>query len=503
MITQDADPAPEFRRERTFFVPNLRELRTRLIEALRSAVVASNLSQVRAARLCHTDQPTLSKVLRERTDSVTVDKLIQWLLALGQSVELRVGPTTSRQDDSAERQTVVSGAKSRWSNAQKRAESRPIYLDHHATTPVDDRVLKVIVDVTVRDFGNANSPDHTYGEAAWGIVDHARGQVASLVGAEAADVRFTSGSTESLRLALSHAQAVGTGASLRVALSKVEHPALIDFVANAARKNAVSVRWIDVDQKARLIETSLEAALRFGVDLVCVMAANNEVGTIYPVASIAARVHEYGAAILVDATQAAGRVEIRAREWGVDYLVLSAHKLYGPKGVGALVMQGVDDQGTRALLGHAGTPNVPGIAGFGKACELRQLEMAVDESRIGALRDRLEELLCLAVPDIVVNGDREHRLNHNLHVSVPGLPNDAIVARLRQHVAISTGASCASGTDGPSHVLRAMRLPGGVQEGALRIGLGKFNTATEIEQAAAHIAAAIRTVGASIHKENS
>ena len=233
------------------------------------------------------------------------------------------------------------------------------------------------------------------------------------------------------------------------------------------------------------------------------MAANNEVGTIYPIGSVAARARDHGAATLVDATQAAGRLDIRAREWGIEYLAISAHKLYGPKGVGALVAPGINDDGVDLVLGHDGTPNVPGIAGFGEACRLRRLEMADDEPRIAALRNRLEGALRAAVPTLVINGDRQQRLSHNLHVSIPGLPNGAIVARLRRLVALSTGAACASGTDAPSHVLRAMGLPNDVQEGALRIGLGKFNTAAEIDQAASHIINAILAVGALTQKEHS
>jgi cysteine desulfurase len=275
---------------------------------------------------------------------------------------------------------------------------------------------------------------------------------------------------------------------------------VLDAVAIGVRSGVIEPCWIDVDAQARLSMDSLESIVSRGVDLVCLMAANNEVGTIYPIREVAALAHQSVAAILVDATQAAGRLQLCAHEWELDYLALSAHKLYGPKGVGALVSPNHEWRGETAdlICGHEGTPNVPGIAGLGEACRLRRLEMEEDEPRIAGLRDRLESALRTAVPDLVVSGDRENRLSHNLHVSAPGVPNDAVVTRLRQKVAISTGAACASGAHTPSHVLRAMGLPEEVQEGALRIGLGKFNTCEEVDRAATEIANAISAVRTSL-----
>ena len=377
----------------------------------------------------------------------------------------------------------------------------PVYLDHHATTPVDPRVVSVVLHAMTDAYGNANSIDHSFGEAAAALVATAGESVAALVGASADDIRFTSGSTEAIRLALAHAIATRRGKTLRVALSRVEHKAVLDAVSVAARAGSVDITWIDVDHRARISKSSFDSALACGVDLVCAMAANNEVGTVYPVQEFTARVHAANATILVDATQAAGRLPFDVREWGIDYLVLSAHKMYGPKGVGALVATDTRAEIQQLDAWREGTLNVPGIAGFGEACRLRHLEMHRDEPRIGALRDRLEQLLQTLVPEIVVNGDREHRLSHNRHVSAPGVPNDAVVGRLRQSVAISTGAACTSGTHAPSHVLRAMGLPEDVQEGALRIGLGKFNTWQEVEWAAKEIASAIKSVRGTLMTE--
>jgi cysteine desulfurase len=252
---------------------------------------------------------------------------------------------------------------------------------------------------------------------------------------------------------------------------------------------------------------ALEAACRDGMDLVCVMAANNEVGTLYPVEEVARIAGQAGAYTLIDATQAAGRVPIHAAPWEITYLTISAHKIYGPKGVGALIVPSELDvrpsHGPTPGTGD-GTPNVPGIAGFGEACRLRRLEMAEDEPCIAAQRDRLEMLLLAGIDGLIINGDRECRLSHNLHVSVPDVPNDAVIARLRHSVALSTGAACSSGAHTPSHVLRAMGVSEVVQEGALRMGIGKFTTDEDIERAAAFIVQAVtalrRTMGGRGHE---
>jgi cysteine desulfurase len=373
-------------------------------------------------------------------------------------------------------------------------DPRPIYLDYHATTPVDPRVAAVVLHAMTTAFGNPNSSDHDYGDMAAALVADARREVAELVGAEADGVHFTSGSSESIRLAVDHAVARCQHRPLRIALTKVEHRAVLDVVAEHERRDEVVVRWLPVDGQARLDLATLEVACRDGVDLVCVMAANNEVGTLYPVEEVARIAARAGAQTLIDATQTAGRRSIRAVAWGVTYLTISAHKIYGPKGIGALVVPREikvrASHGTTPGVGD-GTPNVPGIVGLGTACRLRRLEMVEDEPRMTAQRDRLEALLLAAVDGLVVNGDREHRLSNNLHVSVPDVPNDAIVARLRRHVALSTGAACSSGAVAPSHVLRAMALPEALQEGAVRIGIGKFTSDEEIERAAVHITQAV------------
>ena len=378
----------------------------------------------------------------------------------------------------------------------------PIYLDYHATTPVDPRVAAVVLHAMTTAFGNANSAEHVYGEMAAALVTDARREVAELVNADPEGVHFTSGSSESIRLAFAHAVAGRGNRPLRVAVTTVEHRAVLDAIAVHERRGEITVRWLPVDGRARLDMVALEAACHDGIDLICVMAANNEVGTLYPAEEVARVAGQVGAQTLIDATQAVGRVPIHAAAWGITYLTVSAHKIYGPKGVGALVVPPALDvrlyHGPTPGTGD-GTPNVPGIAGFGEACRLRRLEMAADEPCIAAQRDRLEVLLLAGIHGLVINGDRACRLSHNLHVSIPDVPNDAVIARLRHSVALSTGAACSSGAQTPSHVLRAMGVSEAVQEGALRIGIGKFTTDKNIERAAEHIvqvvAALRRTMG--------
>jgi cysteine desulfurase len=228
------------------------------------------------------------------------------------------------------------------------------------------------------------------------------------------------------------------------------------------------------------------------------MAANNEIGNIYPIQQVGQIAKKYNIPFLCDASQAVGKIPMNFEEWGITYLTISAHKLYGPKGSGALVVRrgyqlnpivfgGGHQKGLRS-----GTLNVPGIVGLGEACRLRLLEMEEDEKAIADLRDKLQGLLLDKIPDLVINGDLSSRLAGNLHISIPDVPNSAIIARVRQKLAISTGAACSSGVEAPSHVLQAMNLPTEIIEGALRIGIGKFTKIEEIEQAAEILSLAVQ-----------
>ena len=325
----------------------------------------------------------------------------------------------------------------------------PVYLDHHASTPMDPRVLAIMVAALEETFGNSNSADHSFGAAAAGAIEASRARVAALVGSPEEDVRFTSGATEALRLVLGFEMASRPG-PFKVAASRIEHPAVVDLLEAAERAGYVQVEWIGCNSSGVVTLRAIDDALSRGPSLLWLMAANNEVGTLQPVQEAASRAHQAGVTIAVDATQAAGRIPLQATEWAVDYLALSAHKIYGPKGVGALVGPGLAAMRSPFVLeAHSPTPNAPAIAGFGEACRLRNLEMVADEVRISELRNRLEGQLLATTDDLVVNGDRNNRLAGNLHISARDAPNDMVVAQLRNTVAISTGAACASGAGAP------------------------------------------------------
>jgi cysteine desulfurase len=380
---------------------------------------------------------------------------------------------------------------------------RPIYFDYHASTPTDPRVAAVVLRHMTEVFGNASSTDHAFGDAAAQAVDAAAQHVAKLIGAEPRDILFTSGSTESLNLGilgLVRTMQRTVRGPLRVGVMPVEHRAVLDICEVLASQGDIELRFLHIDDQAQLDLNDFERKCRAGLDLVCVMAANNEVGTIYPVREASAIARQYGSLFLTDATQAVGRVPLEFAAWGIDLLTTSGHKMYGPKGVGALaVAPGVRLAPILYGGGHqrgirSGTLNVPGIAGLGEACRLRSAEMSTDEPRIAEQRNRLLSLLTDQIPDLAVNGSREQRLAGNLHVSVPGAPNRAVASQLRKSLALSTGAACSSRIEAPSHVLIAMGLTPERVEGALRIGIGKFTTAREVDRAAELISAAVARV---------
>lgn len=368
----------------------------------------------------------------------------------------------------------------------------PIYLDNHATTPVDPRVVRVITETLLSTFGNPHSTDHSHGEAARAVLDAAREEVAALVGARPRNVVFTSGATEAIRLALTHACATrAPDRPLRVVSSPLEHRAVLEALAELEGSGRAEVQHISVDRAGRIDLDQLRERCATGSDLVCLMAANNEIGTLYPVEAIANVAAAAGASTLIDGTQSVGKQHFAVERWGVTYLCLSAHKIYGPKGVGALVV----GPGARwPDHRHRGTPNVPGIAGLGEACRLRREEMDSDEAAIRSRRDRLATLLSDAIPSLVENGDLDCHLSGSLHISVPGVPNGPVLARLHDRVALSSGSACTSGAEAPSHVLMAIGLEEKLVESALRIGVGKFTTDEEIESAAALIVEAIEGV---------
>jgi cysteine desulfurase len=378
-------------------------------------------------------------------------------------------------------------------------EQHRIYLDYHATTPVDPRVAEKVMYYMTTAFGNANSVDHGYGDESSQAVKQARQQVTELINASPREIIFTSGATESINLVIQGHIAKQNKPS-KIIVSPVEHKAVLDTCNALEKKGIAKIIGLKVNQQAQIDLDYLEKVCSDGADLLCVMAANNEVGTIYPIQIIGEIAQKSQIPFLCDASQAVGKIPINFQDWGITYLTLSGHKLYAPKGIGALVFRkgyhlepmiygGGHQQGIRS-----GTLNVPGIVGLGEACRLRQLEMLEDENAIALLRDRLQALFIERIPDLVINGDINSRLAGNLHISIPGVPNTAIIARVRSKLAISTGAACSSGTPAPSHVLRALGLSSELLDGALRIGIGKFTTSEEIDKAAEILSQAVYLV---------
>ncbi|MBX9252923.1 cysteine desulfurase [Desmonostoc muscorum CCALA 125] len=378
-------------------------------------------------------------------------------------------------------------------------QNYPIYLDCHSTTPVDKRVAELMLHYMTKAFGNASSIDHSYGDEAEQAVSQAAIHVAKLIRASPKEIVFTSGATESINLAIqgSIIEKTTNKTRLCIAVLPIEHKAVLDTCYALAKKGLAEVINLQIDSKGRLDLDHVEKVCASGLSLLCVMAANNEIGNIYPIQEVGKIAQKYNIPFLCDASQAVGKIPINFEEWGITYLAISAHKLYGPKGSGALVVRkgyqlnpilfgGGHQKGLRS-----GTLNVSGIVGLGEACRLRLLEMEEDEWAIADLRDKLQSLLLNNIPGLLINGDVSSRLSGNLHISIPDVPNSAIIARVRSKLAISTGSACSSGVETPSHVLQALDLPKELIEGGLRIGLGKFTKIKEIEQAAEILSSAV------------
>ena len=367
----------------------------------------------------------------------------------------------------------------------------PIYLDHHATTPLDPRVLEGMLPYLRAHFGNAASRNHVFGRTAAAAVEEARERVARAIGARPADIVFTAGATEANALAL---RGLAGGEAPHLVTTAIEHRSVLDNARRLEREGwALTV--LPVDGHGCVDPERLQAALRPQTRLVSVLAANNEIGTLQPLAALGAIVRGSQALFHVDATQALGRVPLDVEVAGIDLLSLSAHKAYGPKGVGALYRRrrprrvaltplyegGGQEDGLRP-----GTLNVAGIVDMGQACELAVHEMASEAPRLRALRQRLLARLEAALDGLRVNGHPEQRLAGSLHLSVDGIDADALLRGLDE-VALSAGAACSSGLVKPSHVLQAIGATGTAPAATLRLCVGRFNTEAEIDRAAARI----------------
>lgn len=358
-----------------------------------------------------------------------------------------------------------------------------------AATPIDPRVAEHHCEA-MREIGaNPNSTEHKAGADAQSALDRAVASVLRTLDSEADDVTFTPGASPALWLAIEDSIARVTGRPARIAATAVEHPALLAALRRAERDGRARLTVVPVDETAAPRLDALGDMLADGVDLLCTMAANNEVGTVSDLAKIGELAARHGSRHLVDASQAAGRIDM-ADVMLADLVVVSGAKVYGPRRTGALI--GRITQYAAGLAHDVfGSPDAPSAIALAHALELRSVEGAADERRIAAMRDRMQSRLLELVPDLVINGDTAARLPGSLHMSTPHRSGEAAVSSLWGRVAISTGAACQSGVPGPSHVLSAMDVPHWVREGAVRMGVGRFNDESEIDQAAELVAEAL------------
>jgi cysteine desulfurase len=376
------------------------------------------------------------------------------------------------------------------------APAPPIYLDHFATTPVDPRVLEAMLPWFSRDFGNAASRTHVFGWRAEAAVEQARAEVARALGArEPREIVFTSGATESNNLALQGVARALAARGDHLVTVATEHRAVLD-VCRALEREGRRVTVLPVDGGGRVDPDELRRAIEPSTVLVSVMAANNEIGVLQPLAELAAVCRERGVLLHSDAAQAAGKIALDVAALGLDLLSVSGHKVYGPKGVGALYVRSGPPRVRIAPLLHgggherglrSGTLPVPLLVGLGRALALAVAERDAEGARLAGLRDRLWQRLQQGLGEGVVrNGDAVHCLPAALHVSFPGVDAAALLAALPD-VALSTGSACSSASPEPSHVLRALGLPVERVRSGIRFALGRFNTAEEIERAAARV----------------
>ena len=360
----------------------------------------------------------------------------------------------------------------------------PIYLDSHATTPVDPRVLEAMLPYFTVMFGNPASSSHQWGWQAQEAVERARRDVATLVGATAREITFTSGATESNNLAISGVAATAPPDRRHIVVSAIEHKSVLES-AKALSERGWRVTIAPVQRDGRLDLDRLRDIVDGSTAIVSVMAANNEIGVVQPMAEIAAIAHAHQAVLHVDGAQAVGKVPIDVNAMGIDLLSLTGHKMYGPKGCGALFVRkkttlkplllgGGQERGVRS-----GTLNVPGIVGLGRACAICSAELHEESARLSALRDRLLNGLTSHLDGIVVNGSMTDRLPHNLHLSFTGVDGESLLIGISD-IAVSSGSACASASGEPSHVLRAI-LGDHVPAASIRFGLSRFTTSDDID----------------------
>jgi cysteine desulfurase len=367
---------------------------------------------------------------------------------------------------------------------------RPIYMDNHATTPVDPRVLAAMLPYFSETFGNAASRNHPFGWAAEEAVDRARDQIATLLNAKSKEIIFTSGATESDNLAIKGVVEFYKERGNHVITCVTEHKAVLDTCKALERQGKASVTYLPVDRYGMVDPEAVRQAITDKTVLLSLMYANNEIGTIHPIGAIGKIAKDKGVLFHCDATQGVGKVPVDVERDGIDLLSLTAHKIYGPKGCGALYVRA---KGPRVRLsplldggGHergmrSGTLNVPGIVGLGKACELCGQEMEGEAAKLLALRTRLYEGLTKELEEVYLNGHPTQRLAGNLNLSFSYVEGESFLMGVNQDIALSSGSACTSATLEPSYVLKALGVGEELAHTSIRFGLGRFNTAEEVE----------------------
>jgi cysteine desulfurase len=361
----------------------------------------------------------------------------------------------------------------------------PVYLDYHATTPVDRRVLEAMLPYFTETFGNPASSSHAWGWKAQEAVEAARRDVAALIGASAREIIFTSGATESNNFALAGVVDSAPDSRRGIVVSAIEHKSVLE-VSRRLEQRGWRLTVVPVRPDGRIDLDALRGAITSDTALVSVMAANNEIGVIQPLAEIGAMTRAAGALLHVDAAQGAGKIPIDVEAMAIDLLSLTGHKMYGPKGCGALyvrkrtelapfIVGGGQERGMRS-----GTLNVPGIVGLGRACAICRAEMAEEHARTARLRDRLLDGLRTALGGVRVNGSLEHRLPNNLHVTFEGVDGDSLLLGIGD-IAVSSGSACGSASMAPSHVQRAICGDAPAPAASIRFGLGRQTTEEEID----------------------
>jgi cysteine desulfurase len=363
----------------------------------------------------------------------------------------------------------------------------PVYLDYNATTPCDPRVVEAMLPYFSGIFGNAASQQHSYGWQAAEAVAIARDQVANLIGADRTEIFFTSGATESVNLALKGAYEMYGAKGNHIVTCATEHKAVLDTCRHLEKLGA-EITYLAVNENGHIDLAALEKAIRPTTIMIAVMYANNEIGTIQLIKEISEIARKGNVFLFTDATQAVGKIPVNVHEDGIDLMAFSSHKLYGPKGVGALYVRRKNprvkliaqiDGGGHERGIRSGTLNVPGIVGFGKACELVMHEMADEMKRQCRLRDQLENALVI-LDDCKVNGDPQLRLPNTSNISFPYTDGAVLMTELTKYVAVSSGSACTSGSIEPSYVLKELGLEDNIARGAIRFSLGRFTTEEEI-----------------------